>query len=303
MEIRKEHKALTTERAGLRKLLKDPELRRQALAEQIGDIKTRFGQKTELGARRTLIGSAPSAVVVPLEAMVEREPITVFLSQKGWIRSVRGHQTDTSDVKYKEGDREQLMLHAETTDKLLLFATNGRFFTLSADKLPRGRGYGEPVRLMADLGNDADIVTLVKHDPEGRLLVASEDGRGFVVKEADVVAQTKSGRQVLNLAGGIEAKICVPASGDMVAVLGDNRKLLCFPLDEVPEMTRGRGVILQRYKDGGLADVSVFTAESGLTWRLGDRMRTETDLTTWLGKRAQAGRMPPKGFPRSNRFT
>ncbi len=303
MEIKKEHKALTTERAGLRKLLKDPELRRHALADQIGDIKKRFGQKTEIGKRRTLIGSAPSAVVVPLEALVEREPITIFLSQKGWIRSVRGHQTDTSDVKYKEGDREQLMLHAETTDKLLLFATNGRFFTLAADKLPRGRGYGEPVRLMADLGNESDVVALRKHDPEGRLLIASEDGRGFVVKEADVVAQTKSGKQVLNLGEGTEAKVCVPVAGDMVAVIGDNRKLLCFPLDEVPEMTRGRGVILQRYKGGGLSDVSVFHMEAGLSWRLGDRMRTETDLTAWLGKRAQAGRLPPKGFPRSNRFT
>ncbi len=303
LEIKKEHKALTAERTGLRKLLKDPELRRQALAEQIGDIKKRFGQKTELGARRTVIGAPPSAVVVPLEALVEREPITVFLSQKGWIRSVRGHQIDTSDVKYKEGDREQLKLHAETTDKLLLFATNGRFFTLAADKLPRGRGYGEPVRLMADLGNESDVVALLKHDPEGRLLIASEDGRGFIVKESDVVAQTKSGKQVLNLGQGAESKACVRVTGDMVAVIGDNRKLLCFPLDEVPEMNRGRGVILQRYKDGGLSDVSVFPMEAGLSWRLGDRMRTETDLTAWLGKRAQAGRLPPKGFPRSNRFT
>ena len=303
MEIRKEHKALSAERAELRRLLKDPELRRQALAGQIGDIKKRFGQKSALGARRTVIGTPPTAVVVPLEAMVEREPITVFLSQMGWIRSVRGHQTDTSDVKYKEGDRERLLLHAETTDKLLLFATNGRFFTLAADRLPRGRGYGEPVRLMADLGNDADIVALLKHDPDGRLLVAAEDGRGFVVKEADVVAQTKAGKQVLNLGEGAEARACVRVAGDMVAVLGDNRKLLCFPLEEIPEMTRGRGVILQRYKGGGLADVTVFAAEAGLSWRLGDRVRTETDLTAWLGKRAKAGRMPPKGFPRSNRFT
>ncbi len=303
MEIKKEHSALSKERAELRKLLKDPELRRQALAEQIGDIKKRFGKKSKLGGRRTVIGDPPSAVVVPLEAMVEREPLTIFLSEKGWIRSVRGHQTDTSEVKYKEGDREKLLLHAETTDKLLLFATNGRFFTLAADKLPRGRGYGEPVRLMADLGNDVDVITLLKHDPEGRLLVASEDGRGFVVKEADVVAQTKIGKQILNVATGSEARACIRVTGDMVAVIGDNRKLLCFPLEEIPEMNRGRGVILQRYKGGGMADVSVFSAEAGLSWRLGDRIRTETDLTTWLGKRAQAGRMPPKGFPRSNRFT
>ncbi len=302
LEIGKEHKALTRERTALRRLLKDSDERRGVLAREIGEINERFGLDTKLGRRRTVIGKPPSAVVVPLEALVEREPITVFLSQKGWIRSVRGHQTDTTEVKYKEGDRAKIVLHAETTDKLLLFATTGRFYTLAADKLPRGRGFGEPVRLIAELGNDADVVALVRHDAQGRLLVASGDGRGFVVREADVIAQTKTGRQVLNVAGAVEAKACVGAAGDTVAVIGDNRKLACFPLSEVPEMARGRGVILQRYRQGGLSDLTVFAAADGLSWRLGDRTRTETDLTPWLGRRAAAGRLPPKGFPKSNRF-
>ncbi|NNG04739.1 MAG: DNA topoisomerase IV subunit A, partial [Inquilinus sp.] len=303
IEIRKEHKALAKERTALRRLVKDEGEQRAALAAQIGDIKERFGQKTGIGRRRTTIGDVPTAMVVPLEAFIEREPITVFLSQKGWIRSVRGHVTDTADVKYKEGDRERFLLHAETTDRLLLFATNGRFFTLAADKLPRGRGFGEPLRLIADLGNEADAVALLRFDPEGRLLIAASDGRGFVVREAEVSAQTRAGRQVLNLGPGAEAKTCLRISGDTVATIGDNRKLLCFPLDEIPEMTRGRGVILQRYKGGGLSDLTVFSLADGLSWRLGERVRTETDLTPWLGKRAQAGRLPPAGFPRSNRFT
>ncbi len=302
--IRKEHGELTEERADLKKLLKDEDRRWGVISAQIGQIKERFGPKTELGQRRTEIGDAPPDVVIPLEAVVEREPVTVLCSAKGWIRAMKGHQDDVSDAKYKEGDRGRFALRAMTTDKLLMFATNGRFYTIGVDKLPGGRGFGEPLRLMIDLPNDQDIVALYVHDPARRLVVASSAGRGFVVPEAEVVAQTKNGKQVLNLSEGEEAVACAPVMGDSVAVIGENRKLLIFPLEELPEMTRGRGVILQKYKDGGLLSVNTFNIADGLSWTTsGGRTRTETDLTAWIGKRAQAGRLPPKGFPKADRFS
>ncbi|MEZ5669554.1 MAG: DNA topoisomerase IV subunit A [Alphaproteobacteria bacterium] len=302
MEIRKEVKGLEREQKELKTLVRDPALRAARIAAQIGEIRKKFGADDAIGRRRTTPVAAPIAADVPIEAMVEREPITVLLSKKGWIRAAKGHLPADSEQRYKDGDGEFLRVPAETTDKLLLFATNGRFYTLSADKLPGGRGFGEPVRLMIDLANDHDIVTMMVHRPRRRLLVAASDGRGFLVPESDVVAQTRTGRQVLNVAGDTEASICVVADGDHVATLGENRKLLVFPLDEVPELARGRGVMLQKYKDGGLADLKVFALAEGLSWRLGDRERRETDLAPWLGKRAQAGRLPPNGFPRSNRF-
>ena len=302
IEIRKERDALAAEREGLTALLDDPRRRWKVIGEEIDDIKRQFGADTPMGVRRTEIGTPPSAVVVPIQAVVEREPITVYLSEKGWIRAVRGHQTDHDDVRYKDGDRGRFALHAETTDRLLVFATNGRFYTLAADRIARGRGFGEPVRMMVDLPNDADVVELLKHDAERRLLVVASDGRGFVVREADVVAQTRAGKQVLNVTGAVEAKACAPAVGDTVGVVGTNRKLLVFPLAEVPEMARGRGVILQKYRDAELSDVSVFAVAEGLQWRQGDRTRTENELAPWLGRRAQVGRQPPHGFPRNNRF-
>jgi len=241
-------------------------------------------------------------VVVPLEAMIEREPVTVVCSQRGWIRALRGHLPADTDLKYKEGAGHRVHLHAETTDKLLVFATNGRFYTLGCDKLPGGRGFGEPLNLMVDLGGENDVVAIFVHKPGRRLLVAASDGRGFVVEEDGVLAQTRAGKQVLNVSGKVEAAVCVPAGGDSVAVIGRNRKLLVFGLDEVPVMTRGRGVILQRYKDGGLSDVRVFRRDEGLPWKYGGGERMETKLDGWLGKRAQAGRLPPQGFPRSNKF-
>jgi topoisomerase-4 subunit A len=217
---------------------------------------------------------------------------------------MKGHLTpeQLADVKYKEGDRARFVLTAQSTDKLLLFATNGRFYTLGIDKLPGGRGHGEPVRLMLDLGNDQDLVQLLVHKPGRKLLVAAADGRGFVVPEDEVIAQTRAGKQVLNLAEGVEAAVCTPAEGDHAAVVGENRKLIIFELAELPEMTRGRGVTLQKYKDGGLSDAKVFTLAEGLTWRSGERTRTENDLQPWIGKRAQAGRLPPNGFPKANKF-
>jgi topoisomerase-4 subunit A len=302
IEIRKERDQLTVEQKDLRGLLKDEDRQWKNIATEIGELKKTFGPATELGKRRTELGDAPAAVVIPLEAVVEREPVTIVCSDKGWIRALKGHVPESDDIKYKEGDRARFFIPAETTDKLLVFGTNGRFYTLGADKLPGGRGHGEPVRLMIDLGNDQEIVDLFVHKPGRKLIVASHDGRGFLVPEEEVVAQTRSGKQVLNLAEGVEAAACAPAEGDHVAVVGENRKIIIFPLAELPEMTRGRGVILQKYKDGGLSDVKVFTLKEGLTWRLGDKTRTETNLRDWIGQRAQAGRLPPQGFPKSNKF-
>jgi topoisomerase IV subunit A len=241
--------------------------------------------------------------VIPLEAMVEREPVTVFCSEKGWIRMVKGHQTDTADIKYKDGDRERFVLRVETTDKLIVLGTDGRFYTLAVDKLPRGRGFGEPLRLMIDLANDAELVTLFKHEPGRRLLVAASNGRGFQVDEDEVIAQTRGGKQVMSVGDGVEAKFCVPVDGDSVAVIGNNRKLLVFSLEEVPVMGRGRGVMLQKYTDGSLADVTTFSFAQGLSWKSGERTRVETDMSLWKSHRGTAGRTPPNGFPKNNRFT
>ena len=302
IEIRKEHGSLSDEKTDLVGLLGDEGRRWKIVGGQLTDIKAAFGPKTDIGRRRTKIGDPPSDVIIPLEAMIEREPVTVICSDKGWIRAAKGHLQEPNDVKYKEGDQGRFLLHAETTDKLLIFATNGRFYSIGADRLPGGRGHGEPLRLMFDLPNDHDIVALFVHQPDRKLLLASSDGRGFVVEEQDVYAQTKAGKQVLNVSGENEARVCRFVDGDTVAVVGENRKLLVFDLNDMPEMARGRGVILQRYKDGGLSDITVFDKTVGLQWRMGDRTRTETDLRDWTGRRAQAGRLPPRGFPRNNKF-
>ena len=299
----KEREALSLEQSGLDALLESDRKQRRVLTDELKDIRRKFGASTALGARRTVIGEPPAATAVPTEALVEREPIIVLFSEKGWIRAIKGHGNGTADIKYKEGDRERFVLRAETTDKLLVFGTNGRFYTLGCDKLPRGRGYGEPLRLMIGLGNDQDVVELFVHGAGRRRLVAASDGRGFIVEEADVIAHTRQGRQVLNLAAGAEAAVCATVLGDTVAVVGDNRRLLLFPLDDLPVMARGRGVILQRYRDGGLADAKTFTRSEGLTWRLGERTRSHGDIAPWLAKRGQVGRQPPPGFPRSNRFS
>lgn len=305
IEIRKEYEELSAERDDLTALLGDERRRWQVVGHQLGELRRTFGKDTELGRRRTEIGTTPSAVVVPTEALVEREPITVLCSEKGWIRALKGHIGADQEVKYKEGDAERFRLHAETTDKILVFATDGRFYTIGGDKLPSGRGHGEPLRLMIDLANDEDLVAIRVHRSGERLLVASTEGRGFVVPSDDVVAQTRSGKQVLVLDDGAKARVCVTASGDTVAVVGTNRKLLVFDLAEIPEMVRGKGVILQRYKAGGqLADLAVFRAAEGLSWILqGGRRRTEPDLDIWRAKRAGAGKNPPNGFPRPPRFT
>ncbi len=302
IEIRREHDALTGEKKTLNALLKSQQKRDAAIADQLKDVRARFGKKTALGKRRTEIGDAPAEIVVPLDILIEREPITVICSQKGWIRAAKGHLADFSELKYKDGDRGRFAFHAQTTDKILVFATNGRFYTLAGDKLPGGRGHGEPVRLMIDLPNDQDIVALFVHRPGEKLVVASSDGRGFLVPEDDVIAQTKAGKQVLNVGKGVEAAACAPVRGDSVAVVGENRKIILFGLDELPEMTRGRGVKLQSYKDGGLSDVTTFTRKEGLPWKTGAGVRTETDIKAYFGKRSQAGRLAMRGFPRNSRF-
>jgi topoisomerase-4 subunit A len=302
MEIKRENDALEAERKDLRALMRDEKKRWARVGDEIKDIAKRFGKDTKLGKRRTEIGKPVEAQVVNIEDFIEREPVTVICSAKGWIRAAKGHNVAGDDLKYKEGDAERFVLKAETTDKLLVFATNGRFYTIGVDKLPGGRGNGEAIRLMIDFGNDQDIVSLHIHKPGRKLLVAASDGRGFVVEENEVVAQTRNGKQALNLKEGVVARACVPAEGDSVAVVGENRKMIIFPLKDLPVMARGRGVTLQRYKDGGLSDATVFAKAEGLTWKLGDKTRTETDLMTWVGKRAQAGRMVPRGFAKANRF-
>ena len=307
MEIRSEHKALTQERKELKELLASEDKKKQALADQFAEIKKQFGPTTALGRRRTEIGSAPAAIAVPVEAMIEREPITVLYSKMGWVRAVKGHldSAGIADAKYKEGDSGRFAIPMQTTDKLLIFASNGRFYTIAGDKLPGGRGHGEPLRLMVDLGNDDDVIALFAQRPDQRLLVASSDGRGFIVKEEDVVAQTRTGKKVLNLGDKARAAACaaIPGQATHTAVIGDNRKLLVFPLSDLPEMARGRGVVMQRYQSGGLSDLKAFRLADGLSWQAGERTRTETDMRPWIGKRAAAGRLPPTGFPRTNKFS
>jgi len=301
MEIRGEHARLGTEKAGLEALLGDEGLRWQRIAEEIRSVRKRFGAGA-LGARRTAFAEGPPVEAAAMEAFVEKEPITVVCSEKGWIRAVRGHLQEGPEVRYKEGDGGRWWVHAETSDRLMLFASDGRFYTIPCDRLPGGRGHGEPIRLMVDLGNEQSIVALFVHRPGGRLLLASSDGRGFIVAEEEALAQTKAGKQVLNVAPGARAVVCCPVAGDHVAVVGDNRRLLVFPLDELPEMTRGRGLTLLKFRDGGLADARTLVFAEGLRWPQGERERSEPDLTPWLGHRGQAGRMAPRGFPKGNNF-
>ena len=308
IEIRREHDTLSAEKAQIEKILGSEELQWRILSNDIGEIREKFGPKTALGKRRTQFGTAQDIDVEAVQqAMIEKEPITVVISEKGWIRAMKGHVQDTSSLTFKEGDKLRTAFHAETHDKIVLFTTNGKFFTLTGDKLPGGRGHGEPVRVMVDMENDADIVTAFKHEPSRKLLLASSVGNGFVVPEAEIIANTRKGKQVMNVKLPDEAVLCMPLSegDDHLAVVGENRKLLVFPLDQLPEMTRGKGVRLQKYKDGGIKDARPFKMEAGLTWQdSADRTFTKTrdELAEWMGDRAQTGRMVPKGFPRNGKF-
>ena len=310
MEIKREHESLTAEKKSLNALLKSEEKQWEFIADQVKETRAKFGGKTDLGKRRTELGEAPTAVVMPIEALVEKEPVTVVLSAKGWIRGMKGHRETFGDLKFKDGDKLHAAVRAQFTDKILLFGSDGRFYALAADRLPQGRGFGEPIRLMTDLPNEAGIVDMFVFDRDQKYMLVSSTGRGFVVPAEQVFAQTKAGKQALNLAKGEKGMVCAPlfvakktgpSEPDSVAIIGENRKLLIFPLTQVPEMGRGRGVILQRYKGGGCTDGKVFRLKDGLTWKSGERKRTETDLRAWQGERAQAGRLPPRGFSRDDR--
>nr|CAD6608653.1 DNA topoisomerase IV subunit A [Rhizobium sp. Khangiran2] len=305
-EIRKEFDELTREKADIEALLASDDKLWRVVEVEIQDVKKKFAKATELGRRRTQFAEAPEADVDAIQqAMIEKEPVTVVLSQKGWIRALKGHIGDTSSLTFKEGDALKLAFPAQTTDKLLLVTTGGKAYTLGADKLPGGRGHGEPVRIMVDMENDQDILAAFVHDPSRKLVLASTAGNGFVVAESEMVANTRKGKQIMNVGMPDEAKLVVPVSGDHVAVVGENRKMLVFPLVQLPEMTRGKGVRLQRYKDGGISDVKCFAIDQGLTWEdSAGRIFTKTkdELVEWLGDRASAGRLVPKGFPRSGKF-
>ncbi len=305
IEIKQQLEEKEQERDRLEKLIKSEARQWTHIKKQIGDLKKRFGQDTALGKRRTKIGKPPAPITVDLnEAMIEKEPVTVICSDKGWIRGMKGHGHDLKDLKYKDGDRSRFTIEAQTTDKILIFATNGRFYTLGCDKLPSARGFGEPVRLMVDIPNDAEITGILVFRPGQKILVASTEGRGFIVPSDDVLAQTKSGKQILNVSGNSEASVCryMEEGDDHIAVIGKNRKMLVFEIAELPVMSRGKGVRLQKFKDGGLSDAKTFNWTKGLTFKYGAGETFVGDLNPWVGPRASAGRVPPNGFPKTNRF-
>jgi len=303
MEIRREHEKLSKEQAKLDRLLASEKRQWQAVADQIRAVRDQFGPETALGRRRTGFGEAKDLSGDLGQTLIEKEPLTVVLSQKGWIRALRGHVADLSALAFKGDDRLDLALHAESTDRIVLVSTDGRAFTLDAAKLPGGRGFGEPLKLMVELGESEAIVAAFRHRPEGRRLMVSTEGRGFLVNEQDLIATTRKGRQVMTVDPPFEVKLCLPADGDAVAVIGGNRKLLTFALSQVAEMPRGKGVRLQRYKDGGFSDAKVFTRARGLTWvDASGNERMVASLDEYWADRAQAGRLAPRGFPRSNRF-
>jgi topoisomerase-4 subunit A len=303
LELIAERDTLMKERAGLSDLLDSARLQWKQIGTELEAVRMQFGQQTVLGRRRTSFAVVGEAEEVSFEAMIEREPITVICSQMGWIRALKGHVDLGAEQKFKDGDGPLFAFHAETTDKILLIGANGRFYSLLGVNLPGGRGMGEPVRLMVDLPNDAGIVDLMIWRGGERLLVASTAGDGFVVLSDDVLAQTKAGKQVMTQGEGVKMALCRRVQGDHVAVVGDNRKMLVFALSQLPEMGKGKGVRLQRYKDGGLSDATTFDLAKGLSWKdPAGRTRTETDLGEWLAARGTAGRMAPRGFPRDNRF-
>ncbi|PVE23104.1 DNA topoisomerase IV subunit A [Microvirga sp. KLBC 81] len=306
MELKREQKNLQDEKAKIEELLGSEKIQWKAVAADIKEVRKTFGPDTALGKRRTTFAEAPDTSEIDFaEAMIEREPITVIVSEKGWVRAMKGHQEDLSALQFRGDDKLKTAFFAETTSKIIVVANNGRFFTLDASKLPGGRGFGDPIRLMVDLEEGSDFIAAFPYKAGSKLLVVSSDGRGFIVPTDEVTANTRKGKQILNLDAPATTVVCTDAQGDHVAIIGENRKLLIFPVKQVPEMTRGKGVRLQRYKDGGVSDAKVFTLKEGLTWK-DTSGRTWTvakeDLRDWMGDRTEAGRLPPKGFPKSNKF-
>lgn len=306
MELKRELSNLTDEQTKLNALMASETAQWKSISSQIRDVKKIYALDTEIGARRTDFAEPPETGGIDLtEALVEREPLTIVVTEKGWIRSLKGHVQDLSGLQFKGDDGLKLSFHSETTAKILVLATDGKIYTLDASKLPGGRGFGDPIRLMADIDETADIVHIFAHKQGQKYLLCSNIGRGFIINSEEMVANTRKGRQVLNLDAGETAKLVVPVEGDTLAIIGENRKLLIFALDQVPEMTRGKGVRLQKYKDGGVVDAKTFTLKEGLTW-LDTSGRTwtvaKTELRDWIGNRAETGRLPPKGFPKSGKF-
>ena len=310
MQLRKERDTLIAEREELQKLVDSPARQRTRLKKDLAALRERYGPETGLGRRKTVIEEAAPPREIPLEAMIEREPITVIMSKRGWIRAMKGHVelSNPEALKFKEGDSSAYFFHAQTTDKLLLASTGGRFYTLAADKLPGGRGFGEPVKLMVDIEGEGNVVALFPAARAEKLLLASSDGRGFVTSAAAAIAETRKGKQVVNLRPGATLRVVHPIrpGDDYVAVVGENRKMVVYPIAELPEMGRGQGVQLQRYRDGGLSDATSFVFADGLSWAMGGesgRTRTEGDMNQWRTARGAAGRMSPMGFPRDNKFS
>ncbi|MBN9565769.1 MAG: DNA topoisomerase IV subunit A, partial [Alphaproteobacteria bacterium] len=297
--LKRERSALLEEQAELQSIMADESKQWSRIRDEVKALKKILNKDTVFGPRRTVASEAPVLADIPVDAMVEREPVTIICSRLGWIRGVKGHQVDASELKYKEGDEGRFIISCMTTDRLIIVSSGGRSFTVLADKISRGRGHGDAIRLLIDLEQDEDILYIGAFKGEGQhMLVIGSDSRGFCIDEKSLIAQTKQGRQIYNSVDGAKLKLCLPIEGDHIAVMGSNRKLLIFPLEEIPVMARGRGVILQKYKEGRLTDLRFLTLAEGLSWASGERTRTESNLLPWLGHRGQVGRMPPMGFPR-----
>jgi len=303
IEIKTEHKALSDEKKKLLELLGSEALRLQVISDEIKEIKKKFGKTTVLGKRRTEFGDSPTSQVISIESFIEKEPVTILCSKMGWIKALKGHIDDLSTVKYKDGDDERFILKAQTTDKLLVFTSDGKFFTISCNGLSGGKGFGEPLNLIVDLTPSTTIIDMFIYSEGQKILVAAKTGKGFLVEAEDILAQTKNGRQVLNVSDDTQAVVCCIVAGDHVAVIGENRRLVVFPLADMPVMKRGSGVQLQKYKHGNMSDLKIFKLEDGLSWRSGNKEMREKKLTPWLAKRSNPGRLPPTGFPRSNKFS
>lgn len=301
-EIRQEYDDLSGEKAELEELLGDEKKRWEALGNEIKLIKEKFGKKTALGKRRTEFSEAPEDIEMPLEAMIEKEPITIILSQKGWIRCLKGHTDLSEEFKFKDDDALQAAIHAQTTDKIIIFDTAGKFYTIPANDIPSGRGFGQPLRLMIDLGINDSVCSMFTFEAGAKYVISSDTGKGFVVDESHILAQTRNGKKILNLGEGEVAAFCKKVTGDMVAIIGENRKLLVFKMEEIPSMARGRGVTLQKYKDGKMSDIQIFKEEEGFVYKRAGGSKTETELLNWLGHRAQVGKLAPFGFPKNNKF-
>ncbi|MBR2033697.1 MAG: DNA topoisomerase IV subunit A, partial [Alphaproteobacteria bacterium] len=301
-EIKQEYDDLSAEKSALEALLADENLRWQKVAEEVKYVREKFGKKTALGRRRTEFAEVADDIEISIEALVEKEPITIILSQKGWIRCTKGHSNLNDEFKFKDDDSLLMAIHAQTTDKIVLLDNSGKFFNVSGSEIPSGRGFGQPLRLMVDLGINDNIVDMFVFEAKAKYLIASNVGRGFIIDENHIIAQTRNGRKIMNVGQGEYVAFCKKMTGDMVATIGDNRKLLVFKAEEIPTMARGHGVLLQKYKDGGLADIQIFNEAEGFTYTRAGGTKTETELLTWLGHRAQVGKLAPFGFPKSNKF-